>query len=331
METYEIPIYQHIARQALEQYELGAVQLQVHLLTFVNNATFKVTVQHSDNTSQSFALRIHRPGEKSLEHIHAEIQWLLALQQDTQLKTPHPIFTLAGTPVGVAKDASSPELISYVLFAWLDGHFTPTSAQTATHAEQVGRFIGLLHQHSHTFSPTHHLTRRHLDSNGLFDWEALYRLKQSQVGFTENDFALCTVVAERTDAIFQMLGRTSDVFGLIHADLIWKNYFFHNHGVGAVDFDDCGWGYYLYDLAPTLLGYRDEPRYPTLRAGLLAGYRSVCPLPIQYERYLDTLIAARHVRSCCWLARRLTDQDIRHRAEQIIRHRIIEISHLLGM
>jgi Ser/Thr protein kinase RdoA (MazF antagonist) len=117
--------------------------------------------------------------------------------------------------------------------------------------------------------------------------------------------------------------------GLIHTDLIWKNYFFHDQEVGAVDFEGCAWGYYLYDLAPTLLGYRDESAYPALRDALIAGYRTIRPFPTSHERHLNTLIAARHVVSCCWLANHLDHPDLRKRADEIVLHRTTAIRSLL--
>ena len=40
--------------------------------------------------------------------------------------------------------------------------------------------------------------------------------------------------------------------GLIHADLHYENFLFHDGVARAIDFDDCGWGFYLYDVAVTL-------------------------------------------------------------------------------
>jgi Ser/Thr protein kinase RdoA (MazF antagonist) len=62
------------------------------------------------------------------------------------------------------------------------------------------------------------------------------------------------------------------VFGLIHADLHQENYLFHGKQVRAIDFDDCGYGPFVYDLAVTLSELEHRADYPTLRAALLAGY-----------------------------------------------------------
>jgi len=173
------------------------------------------------------------------------------------------------------------------------------------------------------------VARRRLDLAGLFDWETIKRLESSSTFFTTEHIALFSAVYERINDIFSQLGDSPEVFGLIHADLIWKNYFFHEAGVGALDFDSCSWGYYLYDLAPTLLGYRDESHYLALRQALLAGYRQIRPLPEHQEPFLDTLIAARHIVSRCWLAKRLDIPHLRQQAETILAYRTAEIRNLL--
>jgi Ser/Thr protein kinase RdoA (MazF antagonist) len=85
------------------------------------------------------------------------------------------------------------------------------------------------------------------------------------------------------------------VFGLIHADLHQENYLFHGKQVRAIDFDDCGYGPFVYDLAVTLSELEHRADYPTLRAALLAGYRTVRPFPPRHEPFIDTFIALRRL------------------------------------
>ena len=74
-----------------------------------------------------------------------------------------------------------------------------------------------------------------------------------------------------------------------------SNIVFHRGSPHPIDFDDCDFGYFLYDIA-TLLG-RIEMRegYATLRAALLDGYRQVRPLSAEHEAHLDLFVLARWV------------------------------------
>ncbi|HEV8456421.1 MAG TPA: phosphotransferase [Gemmatimonadales bacterium] len=74
-----------------------------------------------------------------------------------------------------------------------------------------------------------------------------------------------------------------------------RNFLFGKGGMGAIDFDDCGYGHWLYDLAVPLTMLRDHPAYAGLRQGLLTGYRRRRPLPVDQEAHLETFMALRSV------------------------------------
>lgn len=57
-------------------------------------------------------------------------------------------------------------------------------------------------------------------------------------------------------AAMDMLGERSATFGLIHADLHLDNVLFAGGEARPIDFDDCGLGHWLYDIAVTLWLYR---------------------------------------------------------------------------
>jgi Ser/Thr protein kinase RdoA (MazF antagonist) len=59
-------------------------------------------------------------------------------------------------------------------------------------------------------------------------------------------------VADRFKAAASDLGAGDGVFGLIHGDFTFDNLLFFRRDVRVIDFDDCGFGYFLYDLATLL-------------------------------------------------------------------------------
>ena len=108
------------------------------------------------------------------------------------------------------------------------------------------------------------------------------------------------VVIEGAQRVFGELGTGPDVYGLIHADLHQSNYLFYSGQVRAIDFDDCGFAHFLYDLAVTLSELVHKQNYPQLRSALLRGYRSLRPLSEEHESYLDALIAFRVLQLTIW-------------------------------
>ena len=89
----------------------------------------------------------------------------------------------------------------------------------------------------------------------------------------------------------------ADDAGLIHADLHLGNALFHRGVVKLIDFDDCGTGPRLYDLAVALWELRDRPDYPEFRDALLTGYRARRDLDVND---LDDFIALRQVAFDLW-------------------------------
>jgi Ser/Thr protein kinase RdoA (MazF antagonist) len=122
--------------------------------------------------------------------------------------------------------------------------------------------------------------------------------------------------------VIKELKATAPIQIPLHGDLIWKNFIFHDTAVCAIDFDDCTYGFPLYDLAPLLLGYLDEQHYTTLKQAAWAGYTSVLPLPDSHQQLLESLIAARFALSIHWIAANRNNPALQNRAPEIIASRI---------
>jgi Ser/Thr protein kinase RdoA (MazF antagonist) len=70
-----------------------------------------------------------------------------------------------------------------------------------------------------------------------------------------------TLVLECRDALRERLGRWGkdrERYGIIHSDLMPENLLVAADGVRLNDFDDAGFGWYLYDPAPAV-GRRSSP------------------------------------------------------------------------
>lgn len=95
------------------------------------------------------------------------------------------------------------------------------------------------------------------------------------------------------------LSEGADNFGLIHADLHLGNALFWRGEVRVIDFDDCGFGYWLYDIAVALWELRYRNDYEDFRSALIDGYTQYRPLPGDLAR-LDDFIATREVAIGLW-------------------------------
>ncbi len=282
-----------LADAVLEEYGLRHSRLTP--LGRMENTTFQV--EHP--ASGPYVLRIHRPGgdpthpRRCLEEIRSEMQWLAAIRRDTDLSVPEPVPARDGSLVTVGQLDGIPEPRPCVLFRWMDGRFLDTTL-TEAHLERVGVFMARLQLHGAAFLPPEGFTRPKVAdlSDKLAATFAAVRPAEELV--------IVERVTERAREVIRLLGDGADVYGLIHADLHQWNYLFHGGEVRAIDFDDCGYGLYLYDLAVTLQELQGRDRYPALRGALLRGYRSIRPLPEQQEPYIDALLAFRLLQLLAW-------------------------------
>jgi Ser/Thr protein kinase RdoA (MazF antagonist) len=113
------------------------------------------------------------------------------------------------------------------------------------------------------------------------------------------------------------MGDGSAAFGLIHADIHQKNYLFDKGELRLIDFDDCGWGHYLYDFAVTLNEIVSLPRSAALRGALLAGYRRVRDLSPTHEAMIDTFIMLRDLQDVAWFLQERDNPSFGTRAAHI--------------
>jgi len=176
--------------------------------------------------------------------------------------------------------------------------------------ERVGELMGELQNHASSWERPPGFIRSHVDypietAKGLPDPFApeviasIHDLVSETLSAKEAE--QITAILERVRAAEESLGQGPDAFGLIHADLHYYNLLFEGETVRAIDFDDCGFGPHLYDLAVMLSQIWGRHNYAALRAGLLAGYRRVHSLPLEHEPYLDAMIALRQVQDLMWI------------------------------
>jgi Ser/Thr protein kinase RdoA (MazF antagonist) len=308
-------------QKALTQYGLKNAQLE--LAAYVNNAVFKVI------NGAGYALRLHRPDHKRPEWIRSELIWLESIRQHTALQVPQPVRTLQGELLTHVPVEGLSDPVTAVIFGWIEGTFYGNDTIPLEAVRQAGRFLAQLHEYAARFAPPPDFARPHLDWEGLFEERSAYNPGEGARIFTDEQNVVFAAVEQQVRAVMETIGQESQTFGLIHADFIAKNWLFNGKGLCAIDFDDCSWGYYLYDIAPALLQFKYEPRYRALREAFLAGYGAIRPLSTADETALETFIAARHLASCRWLAGNLHNPRIRERAADLIAQRTGELRRFL--
>jgi Ser/Thr protein kinase RdoA (MazF antagonist) len=287
------------------------------LPAFGVTATRLVPLGHEENTTyrveardgSRYVLQIQRPGKNTVAQVRSEMQWLAALRRDTDLQVPEPVPARNGDLLVLAEADDVPEPRICVLLRWMDGRFINKGLRPL-HLERVGEFTGRLQQHSIGWTPPPGFTRWREDgltrieggrADPFSDAVTAYIEDLFTTLFTAADAALVAAAIRRVRETLATLDGGPDGFGLIHGDLHQWNYLFHQGEMRAIDFDDCGYSYFLYDLGPTLAEVYERADYPALRAALLRGYGGLRPLPPEPERVLHTFVILRCLQIMMWV------------------------------
>ncbi|MEH2397998.1 phosphotransferase enzyme family protein [Nostoc sp.] len=300
--------WNRLALTVLAQYNVGAAQLV--FLGHSENVTFRVDARDGENSATFKVLRIHYPIAQLSDHIwqqqaviESELMWLTALHQDTDLVVPYPLQNLSGSFItSVAIDNTSATL-NCTLLNWVNGS-TLDSEPTPTQAGQVGELMAQLHQHTSLWELPSGFTRP------KYDWEQLHTSLMGLRSLVDTgtisvtDFAVLENVVQQISNVITALEKTLTNWGLIHADLNENNYIFYAGEARPIDFSCCGFGYYLCDIAHTLLHL-----FPENRRSFLSGYQSVRQLPDEYQRILEAFFLGATVNNFAFLASQPNEHD----------------------
>lgn len=296
-----------LAESVLAGYDLPGASLT--LVSETANAVFHVAVPsgrpqrllETGRTSDgaAYALRLRPPGWHSTQSLAEELQWLLALRRDTDLVVPEPVPACDGTLIQEISDPDTPGPWQGVLFRWVPGE-RRTETLTPPDLERVGTCMARLHQHAAAFVTAQHPPpARRARFCDVLAWR--HGFQPAVAVYSPRDLAVFAVAAQWVQTACQAVEESRHGVGFIHADLHQWNYLFHGEDVRVIDFDDCGWGYYVYDMAVTLTDIDDRNDFAALRHAFLTGYTRIQPLPPGYETSIKPLSAARILFMLQWL------------------------------
>jgi Ser/Thr protein kinase RdoA (MazF antagonist) len=276
----QIQALELFARVILEEYPV--VVIDVKSINFGYNATMKVTAENGS----SYALRININSPRTAENLKAEIAWVHFLAEDGRVNVPVPIANRDGGFHTSIFHESSQRTLNCVLYSWLDGEELGDEP-TVEQLKKLGSAMATLHLSSKSFQlpagcalpslrdPMWETDPYLLSAESVLDAEARQLIAQA-----------IDVIRDESERLF-----TLSTPQVIHADLHGWNVMWHQDEVSLFDFDDCGIGIPLQDLA-TAIYYLDTPEQDE---AIKAGYSSVAPLPDFTSRDMEMLLLQRRI------------------------------------
>jgi len=296
----EIEDYLPAARAALAAFGLSAAEPQP--IGKSENVVFRADAP--DGTT--WALRLHRPGYHALPALESDREltdYLAAkgmIVPTGRRTTSGAWYAEVPTP-----DPEGSRLAGMTL--WHPGQTLADligedrAPATWPWFERSGALLADLHNATGDWTPPAEFTRHRLDAEGLGGDSPFWGRFWDLGCLTDEERNL---LSEARDHVITRLAQLADPLILIHADAHPANVLVSGDALGLIDFDDCAWGWPLFDLAVSLWSASSEPRFPELRDRFLAGYAAHRPLPEDALEQLDLFLLVRTLMLIGWCADR---------------------------
>lgn len=285
-----------LAQAALSRWPVPA-DATVRLINLSENHTF--LVKASDGFRA--VLRVHRAGYHGRAAISSELAWMDALQRDKVVEAPRYIIGCDGQPIQeVGMDGQvSPRFL--VLFRFIPGHAPKADSALPASFMRLGEIAARMQRHAKGWPRPDGFRRPEWDDDAVFGPSPIWGNWRAAPNV---DPAIRDVLEQAEKTVCARLlrfGKGPGRFGLIHADMRLANLLVEGDATRVIDFDDCGFGWFLYDFAAAISFFETDPRIPELKSAWLQGYRQVQRLSRAEEAEIDTFIMLRRLALLAWI------------------------------
>ena len=291
----QLKLLQSVAERALPLYELPAKSTAV-LINLSENATYRV---ESPSHAQRWALRVHREGYHSKNGIESELAWLMALREDNAVITPRPVKGANGELVQVVSHPGLKLPRHIVLFDWESGR-EPTDNDSAVF-EVLGEITARMHAHAKAWHRPAGFERHTWDFETSLGSRPHWGSWRNGIGVTREKEKLFARTVETIRRRLDRFGTASGRFGLIHCDMRLANLLVDGATIKVIDFDDCGFGWLLYDCATAVSFFEHKPEVSELLNAWVRGYRRRLPLSAEDEFEIPTFVMLRRLVLVAWI------------------------------
>jgi Ser/Thr protein kinase RdoA (MazF antagonist) len=270
---------------ALEHYDLDVVRTR--LITNETNGVFRIDTADG----HKYVVRVGIGGDigHSRETVAAETDWLVALDEESDVAVPVPLRTNTGGRFVTVAAQGVPESRNVVVFSWLSGRvlderLTPDTLQA------YGALAARLHLHGAGRSPSAGDALARYDR--LVPFEEPVRLFDDPVLMPPARWAVFEAARERVEGAIAGL-QSHGPMQLLHGDLHVWNVMVSRHGLAPFDFEDLMWGWPIQDIATALYYLWISPGFEDRLGDFRRGYEAVAPWPERTRGELDTFLMGR--------------------------------------
>lgn len=307
---YQLPLNQqeeYLLQLAYKSINSWGLQGKLSLIKHRENAVYALITDKGER----YALRIHRANYHSNESLESELIWIDALAE-FGIGVPYALPTVSGENFALISIDEVPEPRQVDLLAWIDGEQIGSIEDgLGDDADAIrniyltmGRVAARVHNHSSSWTLPQNFKRHAWDVEGLLGDQPFWGQFWQFESLTDEQLALVNKAREMLKQDLNEFGKFTEDYGMIHADFVPENFLVDNGKVQIIDFDDAGFGWYLFEIATALYFIQPDKNYEIAKQSLIEGYREHRPLSDEKLARLPALIAARSLTYLGWMHQR---------------------------
>jgi Ser/Thr protein kinase RdoA (MazF antagonist) len=309
----------NLARKALAEYPIQVKS--IHFINHGENTTFRV----QSKNKQTYLLRVHRSNYHTKAAITEEMAWLAHLVKKG-LSVPNPVISKNRHLVESIEHSDVEGSRNCSVFHWVHGGFIRKSVKPR-HLFEIGQLLADFQNNTPRGKTKN---RQYWTAEGLVGSKAKFGSIDKLAGISLKQQ---NTLAQARKSLFKKLQQFEKKYpqrmGLIHADLHFGNIVSNGKSLGAIDFDDCGYGFFAYDLViPYLsvkntLGEKKKHLIAEYKKALFDGYKTKRKWDKHDEAIFEHLITARKLLMLGWLNSRSDNPKLRKHLKGAVKNALL--------
>ena len=233
-----------------------------------------------------YSLRIYRHGIHSRDEIDFEVDALNHLHKKG-FPVAYPIARKSG---GYITEIIAPEGVRYVLLTAFAEGGVP-DFDLLDDFKLTGKSVAHLHKASDDFKTTHKRKKIDLD---LFTGNR-FKSIEPHITHRPKDLAQLKQYLDTASLHLEKTGVDGMDFGFCHGDVHGGNAHLHEGVMRHFDFEECGFGYRVFDLATFKWSLKLNGETPDKWAAFVEGYESVRKIHEADLELMNTFVVLRHI------------------------------------
>ena len=297
-----LQIFHDVAKKSMKSYHF-LHDAHIEMLDYSENATYVIQKE-----KQKYILRVNRPNYHTKEEIEAEINWLLTLHEESTIEVPLPIKADNHTFVNTIEVNNTTYHSS--LFTFIDGKAPDENKEEdlVDQFETIGKISATFHKYIiENYDKYRNYKRMTWDYETILGENPKWGKWQDGLGFTPERVVLFTRASKTIKRKLEQFGKDKTRYGLIHSDLRLANLLIDGEKIRVIDFDDCGFSWYLHDLASSLSFIEHKPYVKDLIQSWLKGYTTVRSITEEEIEMIPTFVLMRRLQLIAWIGSRDND------------------------